>query len=78
MKLYFMLHLLRVTIAFIGTLVADHLLKVESADYRVRCMEVLVERVLRLRRSAAVATKLCLSARPDGHTIDVFWVRSFV
>lgn len=65
----------RVALSAITTLVADHVLKVQSFEYRVRCMEMLVDRALRLRRSAAVATKLCLAALSDGHTIDVFWVR---
>ncbi|KAL8270430.1 hypothetical protein Esti_005659 [Eimeria stiedai] len=63
----------RVAISLIATLLADHVLKVQSVNYRLWCTRALVERVLQLRRSAAVATKLCLSALSDGHTIDVFW-----
>ncbi|KAL8449331.1 hypothetical protein Emed_003212 [Eimeria media] len=63
----------RVAISLIATLLAEHVLKLESVNYRLRCTKALVERVLQLRRSAAVATKLCLSALSDGHTIDVFW-----
>ncbi|CDJ49733.1 hypothetical protein, conserved [Eimeria brunetti] len=64
---------LRMAISVLSTLITEHILKVESFEYRAKSLEVLVNKMLRIRRAAAVATKLCLSALSDGHTIDVFW-----
>ncbi|CDJ37338.1 hypothetical protein, conserved [Eimeria tenella] len=64
---------LRVVLSVLTTLITEHILKVQNVEYKTRCLEMLVDRALKLRHAAAVATKLCLSALSDGHTIDVFW-----
>lgn len=67
----------RVVLSVLTTLITEHILKVQNVEYKTRCLEMLVDRALKLRHAAAVATKLCLSALSDGHTIDVFWVLFF-
>ncbi|CDJ36542.1 uncharacterized protein EMH_0089930 [Eimeria mitis] len=64
---------LRMALSVLITLITEHILKFQSSEYRTSCLKVLANKVLKLRRAAAVATKLCLSALSDGHTIDVFW-----
>ncbi|CDJ32699.1 Chromosome II, complete genome, related [Eimeria mitis] len=63
----------RMALSVLITLITEHILKFQSSEYRTSCLKVLANKVLKLRRAAAVATKLCLSALSDGHTIDVFW-----
>ncbi|CDI74182.1 hypothetical protein, conserved [Eimeria praecox] len=69
---------LRMALSVITTLITEHILKVQSSEYRARSLEVFVNKMLTLRRAAALATKLCLSVLSDGHTIDVFWVLNII
>ncbi|CDI82871.1 hypothetical protein, conserved [Eimeria acervulina] len=60
-------------LSVLATLITEHIMKVQSSEYRARSLKVLLDKAQKLRRAAGVATKLCLSALSDGHTIDVFW-----
>lgn len=68
----------RMVLSVLATLITEHIMKVQSSEYRARSLKVLLDKAQKLRRAAGVATKLCLSALSDGHTIDVFWVRSLI
>ncbi|XP_026192211.1 uncharacterized protein LOC34619766 [Cyclospora cayetanensis] len=63
----------RVALSALAAFITNYVLKVQPLEFRIRCTEVLVDRALKLRRSAAVATKRCLAETLDSHIIDVFW-----